>query len=90
MSFVWNNSFKKAYKKAIKNPKDKQKIIDTLQLLSHDPYDVRLKTHKLHGKLKDTYSCYLDYDLRIIFDFERKEDDIVIYLIDIGNHDDIY
>jgi mRNA-degrading endonuclease YafQ of YafQ-DinJ toxin-antitoxin module len=44
MSFVWNNSFKKAYKKAIKNPKDKQKIIDTLQLLSHDPYDVRLKT----------------------------------------------
>jgi mRNA interferase YafQ len=90
MIFIWNTSFKEAYKRAIRNEMDRQIIIDTLLLASENPFDLRLKTYKIHGNSKNTYNCYLDYDQRIIFTFEYKNRDLIIYLIDIGNHDDIY
>ena len=52
----------------------------------------QLETHKLKGKLLDSWACSVGYDLRIIFDFVKsetqKEDDI--FLIGIGKHDEVY
>ena len=51
-----------------------------------------LETHKLKGKLLDSWACSIGYDLRIIFDFVKsetqKEEDI--FLIGIGTHDEVY
>ncbi len=49
---VWNNSFKKAFRKLIKkNPNLQNKIIDVLNILAEDPFTPSLKSHKLTGNL---------------------------------------
>ena len=47
-----------------------------------------LKTHKLKGDLKEVYACSLDYQYRIILNIVIIDN--VIYLIDIGTHDEVY
>ncbi len=68
MKVVWNNSFKKAFRKLIKkNPHLQNKVINILNLLAEDPFIPSLKSHKLTGNLSDLWSCSVNYDCRIIF-----------------------
>jgi addiction module RelE/StbE family toxin len=86
----WHLSFQKAYERRVKNNLIAQsKIKDTLSILVENPFDNRLKTHKLHGILKGLYACAVDYDLRLVFTIDRDESDTII-LIDIGTHDEVY
>jgi len=63
-----------------------------LRVLVEDPFALQLETHKLKGKLSDSWACTVGYDLRIIFDFieseKQKDDDIL--LLEIGTHDEVY
>ena len=90
---VWNNSFKKAFRKLIKkNPNLQNKIIDVLNILAEDPFTPSLKSHKLTGNLTNLWSCSVNYDCRIIFRFSQNEnsDNLLIILVDIGSHDEVY
>ncbi len=49
-----------------------------------NPFDGRLKTHKLHGPLSDFYAFSVTYRFRIIFAF--LEGDIVEFY-SVGDHD---
>jgi len=50
----WHSSFKNAFKKITKNNFElKQSIINALELLQDNPFNPKLNTHILHGKLKD-------------------------------------
>lgn len=60
-----------------------EKVVERTLLFKKDPFDPCLKTHKLHGKLKDKWSFSLDNTYRILFEFDGDE---VIFL-DIGDHD---
>jgi len=90
---IWIKTFVRAFKRAIKKyptlSKDIEKI---LEILTKDPFDPQLETHKFKGKLFGSWACSVGYDLRIIFDFvkseSQKEDDI--FLIEIGTHDEVY
>lgn len=84
--------FERKLRKIAKLSKDESnRIKSILQLLIEDPFDMRLKTHKLQGKLSELYSCGCGYDCRIIFSIENiKSDEKVVILIDIGSHDDVY
>ena len=89
----WSSSYKKAFKKLVKNdPVLKNRILITMELLQHDPFQPKLKTHKLKGILEDNWACSVDYDLRIIFDFVKNQltDETEILLMNIGTHDEIY
>jgi addiction module RelE/StbE family toxin len=93
MKLVVTASFKRAYKTLTRrNPKLKQTIANTLERLGNEPFDPTLRTHKLKGKLANSWACSLDYDRRIIFDIvlnpENQEREIL--LIDIGSHDEVY
>ena len=93
MKLVWNNTFKRSFRKLIrKNPDLKNIITNVLIVLSNDPFTPSLKSHKLKGNLSNYWSCSVTYDCRIIFTFskdkESKED--LIILIDIGSHDEVY
>lgn len=93
MKIVWNNRFKRAFRKLIKkNPELQERIIDTLKVLSNDPLTPSLKSHKLTGYLDGLWSCSVAYDCRIIFTFTENEDseENLIVLIDIGSHDEVY
>jgi mRNA interferase YafQ len=70
----------------VKYPTFKSKLEKVFRRLTDDPHQPSLKTHKLHGELKDFYSCTVDYDHRLIF--EVKGD--IIRLTDIGSHDEVY
>ncbi len=90
---TWSQSFKRGLKKAVRsNPLLEQKIFDMLEFLCKDPFDSRLRSHKLHGKLDGLWACRIEYDCRIVFAFDKdpKSDDHLIALIDVGKHDELY
>ncbi|MDP3771954.1 MAG: type II toxin-antitoxin system mRNA interferase toxin, RelE/StbE family [bacterium] len=53
-------------------------------LFRKDPFDAILKTHKLHGKLKDFYSFSVDRKTRIVFRLVGRAKAV---FLDVGSHD---
>ncbi|MBF0196430.1 MAG: type II toxin-antitoxin system mRNA interferase toxin, RelE/StbE family [Planctomycetes bacterium] len=88
--------FTKSLKKFTKkNPKLINRVIEALDALAEEPYQPKLKTHKLTGKLKDSWACSAGYDVRIVFSFTQEENENgeweeAILLEDVGTHDDVY
>lgn len=65
--------------------KEKQKIaIQREGYFRKNPFDSRLKTHKLSGKLQSYWAFSLTYSDRVLFRFIHK-DEIIFYKI--GSHD---
>ena len=92
-ALIWGNTFRKAYRRTVKkHPNLGNDIKKTLEILVVDPFDSRLETHKLKGKLSGTWACRVGYDFRIIFDFIKQKDekDDAIFLIEIGTHEEVY
>jgi len=92
-TLIWSKTFVRAFKRTIKKyPTLNKDIEKTLRFLAKDPFAPQLETHKLKGKLLDSWACSVGYGLRIIFDFvksgNQKEDDI--FLMEIGTHDEVY
>ena len=93
MKIFWSNGFKRSFKKITKrNSQLKEQIVETLILLAADPFTPSLKSHKLSGNLDRFWSYSVAYDCRIIFNFSEDEQlsEMVIILIDIGSHDEVY
>ncbi len=93
MKFVLlrSSTFVRNARKIIKRqPQLAQNIQNALELLCSDPFQARLKTHKLKGELKDSYACSAGYDLRTIFKFVEYEQTQAILLESIGTHDEVY
>ena len=82
--------FHNAPKIVKKQPQLAQNIQTTLETLCNDPFQARLRTHKLKGELKDSYACSAGYDLKIIFKFVEYERKQAILLESIGTHDEVY
>lgn len=90
---IFDESFRRVLKRRCKNrPELQAKVLTTLSLLEIDPFSPTLKTHKLQGELKDLWSCSVEYDFRIIFYFQKLEDEEeeAIVLVDAGTHDEVY
>ena len=85
---VWDEGFKRIYKKKIKNDKTlKIKFWKKMKQFAKNPLQPQLRTHKLSGELCGTWAFSISYDCRVVFKFiERKE----VLLIDIGSHDEVY
>jgi len=60
--------------------------------LQDNPFNPKLNTYKLHGKLKDYWGSVVEYDCRIVFTFtiNPESKNKIIALIDIGTHNDVY
>jgi addiction module RelE/StbE family toxin len=85
---AFSSSFKSTYKKRLRSDASKQlKFIECLMLFMEDPYNVKLRTHKLTGSLKDLWSFSIEYDLRVVFYFTKDNEAI---FEDIGNHNEVY
>jgi mRNA-degrading endonuclease YafQ of YafQ-DinJ toxin-antitoxin module len=76
-------------KRVIKKMSNDEKIdfVNFIDIAEVDPFDARLKTHKLKGEMKNCYSPRLNYSDRVIFFIQEKE---VITILDIGSHDEVY
>lgn len=88
-TLVFDASFRRALKKHAKNRPELRAKVTEVSLLEVDPFTASLKTHKLQGELKGLWACSVEYDCRIVFQFEKLEGEAIV-LIDIGSHDEVY
>jgi addiction module RelE/StbE family toxin len=92
-TLIWGKTFVRSFKQFIKKHPDlKREIEKTLKVLVEDPFAPQLETHKLKGKLSGSWACKVGYDLRIVFDFVKKEGqgESDILLLTIGSHEEVY
>ena len=61
-------------------------IEERLDILRTDPWDARLKTHRLSGTLRNCHACAISYEYRLIFSIAKN----MIELLAIGTHDEVY
>jgi len=54
------------------------------KIFRENPFDSRLKTHKLHGEEKEAWAFWIDYVYRIKFIFLSDEE---VLFLDIGTHE---
>ena len=89
MEVSFSSSFKKIFERKIKSTEIEPEFWLRLELFMADPFDAKLKTHKLSGRLKNLWSFAIDYDLRVVFYFTSDKPKKAV-LVDIGTHDEVY
>ena len=67
----YTSSFIKAYDELDTNLKIE--IKEKIELLKNRKNHQVLRVHKLHGRLKNRYSFYVNYKIRIVFEFIDKQ-----------------
>lgn len=82
MRIIYSPQFAKKYKKLTSDVKDIAQTKETI--FRKDPFDSRLKTHKLQGKLSDFWAFSIDFRHRVIFEFGE---DGTVYFHSVGTHD---
>jgi len=89
MEVSFSKSFKKAFKKRLSSNTLENEFWNRLELFTIDPFDPKLKTHKLSGKLKGLWSFSLEYNIRIVFFFTTDKPKKAV-LVEIGTHEEVY
>lgn len=83
MEIIYSSKFAREYRKL---PKDIKILAEEQEtIFRKDPYDTRLKTHKLKGKFDGFLSFSIGYKYRIIFEFAK--DRKTVYFHTVGDHD---
>ena len=82
MQIIYSPTFLRQYKKL---KADVQSYAEKKELIfRQNPFDLRLKTHKLHGRLSDLWAFSVTNKIRIKFEF-REEQSIIFHAV--GDHD---
>lgn len=83
MDVVYSSKFAREYRKL---PSDIKTIAETNEVLFRkNPFNPRLRTHKLKGVLVGFLSFSIGYRFRIIFEFSK--DKKTVYFHSVGDHD---
>ena len=61
----------------------KEKAKKKEEIFRKDPFDSRLKTHKLKGRLNEFWAFSIDFRYRIIFKFQNKD---IVKFYTVGDH----
>jgi mRNA-degrading endonuclease YafQ of YafQ-DinJ toxin-antitoxin module len=70
MEIFYSPQFGREYRQLPVGVKEKAKKKE--QIFRKNPFDTRLKTHKLKGRLDEFWAFSIDYRYRIIFKFQDK------------------
>ncbi len=74
----------KFYREYRKLPDKAKKLMEEKEnIFRQNPFDKKLKTHKLSGKFRGFWSFSVGYKYRIVFEFAG---DGVIYFHSVGTH----
>ncbi len=79
---IYLPSFIRQYEKLDKALQDE--VDDKIDLFINGFNNQSLKTHKLHGRLKDRWSFSVNYKVRIVFKYVSKKE---AAFLAIGDHD---
>ena len=81
MTIFYHPRFSKSFIELPENIKPKAE--KRVNIFRRNQFDKILKTHKLHGKLKNHWSFSVKGQYRVVFIFEKTD----VILLDIGSHD---
>ena len=65
-------------------PQIRDKLKESELIFRIDPFSPQLKTHKLHGKMKNYYAFSINYKYRVIFKLVEKN---IVVFVSIGTHE---
>ncbi|MDO8575390.1 MAG: type II toxin-antitoxin system RelE/ParE family toxin [bacterium] len=65
----------------------KDEIKEKIELFKNSKNHKLLKVHKLKGNLSNTFSFTVNYQIRIVFEYESKN---TVNLLYVGGHDELY
>lgn len=83
MEIIYSSKFAREYRKlsaSIKDIAEEQEII-----FRKNPFNPKLKTHKLKGKLSGFLAFSIGHEYRIIFEFSKNRK--TVYFHSVGSHD---
>ena len=81
-TLLYKPSFLRSLKKL--SPELLAEAKEKISLFQQDPKHSFLKTHKLKGKLAGKFSFSVNYQYRIVFEYEKNDHAV---LLGIGDHD---
>jgi len=74
--------FARQYKKL---PREIQELAEKREILFRkNPFDSRLKTHRLRGRLVRYHAFWINFSYRVIFEFADND---TVWFHQIGDHD---
>ncbi len=86
MIIDYHKHFIKSFSRADK--KLQNKIIHSVDLFRKNPFDPSLKNHALKGSMQGKRAFSVTGDVRIIF--EEYQDYILVVMLDVGTHNQVY
>jgi addiction module RelE/StbE family toxin len=89
MEVSFSSTFKRTFRKRVQSTDIETEFWNRLERFVNDPFDAKLKTHKLSGKLKGLWSFSIENNLRVVFYFTKDKPPKAIF-VDIGTHDEVY
>ncbi len=81
MEVRYKTTFVRQYKKLSKALQEEVK--ERIELFKESPSHHFLKTHKLHGRMKGSWSFSVNYQYRIVFEYRENKD---VDLLLVGDH----
>ncbi len=83
MKIIYTSKFEREYKNLSAYI---QKLAEEkVKTFRKNPFDSKLKTHKLHGKFKEFSAFSVDYKYRIVFEISKNKK--LVYFHSISAHD---
>lgn len=83
-------AYRSAYKRVSKHKNfDRQALEKILDILSSgERLEPKYQDHQLTGEFKEYRECHIKNDLLLMY--QKYEDILILLLIDIGTHDDLF
>ncbi len=89
LAVVYTNSFKKDFKKILKQQKKLEKLGSIIKTLSlEEKLDMKYKDHQLIGNFKYKRECHIEPDLLLIYEINQDEKELVLHRI--GSHSELF
>ena len=85
LSVIYSNQFKKDYKKIQNNVKDRQAVLEAINILRETGYlPPKYKEHRLIGQYNNYMECHIRPDLLLIYRVYNEE--LTLYVLRVGSH----
>jgi mRNA interferase YafQ len=86
---IYKSSFKKDFKRVLKQGKDPVKIQNVVKLLcSQEPLPPALRDHPLSGKYAGYRDCHVEPDLVLIYRIVRNQ--LQLVCVRLGSYSDLF
>ena len=86
---VITNACKRDIKKASKQGKNIDLLFEVVDKLSEgEQLDPKFNDHKLSGQYEGKRECHIEPDFLLIYEINKKQ--IVLYLVRVGSHSDLF